>query len=207
MSTGRKGPVDWSELRERANEFYEYAFLPPSYTNDDFDAETSSEAGIETDPDDFDGFVFTDWLEAARPTGPTKPPAEPRVVSEATPTETTIDQDRRFEFVEWLESEEPDVGTATPPTPEPTAEAEYGEFAFTEWLDSGESDFEPLSISEEPAEPTEPTSPDPATPRLGIKPHPAKAATYALFLAVLTLSVLTVVGYAPILGPATGLGG
>jgi hypothetical protein len=278
MSTGRNGPVDWSELRERANEFYEYAFLPPSYTNDgggeedtggepvngpqkppaeprvvadpraddssvtddalrtaqkyaglsreratdfyeyaflppsytndDVDAEPSSEAGIETDPDDFDGFVFTDWLETGRPAGPTKPPAEPRIVSEATaPTETTVDQDRRFEFVEWLETEELDAGTATPSTPDSTAEVEYGEFDFIEWLESGDAGFEPISISEEPAEPVEP-DPEPATgPRLGIKPHPAKAATYALFVAMLTLAVLSVVGYAPILGPATGLGG
>jgi hypothetical protein len=168
MATGRRGPVDWSELRERANEFYEYAFLPPSYTNDDFAAGTVTEADVEADPEEFGGFVFS----------------------------------------EWLESEELDVGTPTPSAPEPTAEAAYREFEFIEWLESGDSGFEPISISEDPTEPVEPTTPRPTTgSRLGIEPHPAKAATYALFLAVLTLAVLSVVGYAPILGPATGLGG
>lgn len=201
------------QSRDRANEFYEYAFLPPSYTNDDFGAETTSEADVETGPEDFDGFVFTDWLDAARPTGPQKPPAEARVVTDAEVTAgESIDQDRRFEFVEWLESDEIDVETATQSTPEPIAnESDYGEFAFIEWLDSGDSEFEPIGITDEPVEPVEePATPEPETPtvpRLGIEPHPAKAATYALFLAVLTLAVLSVVGYAPVLGPATGLGG
>jgi hypothetical protein len=200
------------QSRDRADEFYEYAFLPPSYTNDDFGAETSSGADVETDPADFDGFVFTDWLDAARPTGPQKPPTKARVVTEAEVTAgESFDQDRRFAFAEWLESDEIDVETATQPTPEPpTADREYGESEFVEWLASGESGFEPIDIGEGPTEPAEPAMPEsgPTTsPRLGIKPHPAKAATYALFLAVLTLAVLSVVGYAPVLGPATGLGG
>ncbi|MEF8807904.1 hypothetical protein [Natronomonas sp.] len=150
MSTDREGPVDWGELRERLREFYVYAFLPPSVTNDEFDGDSEAESEI-------------------------------------------------------------DVETATQPTPEPTtADREYGEFEFVEWLASGESGFEPIDIGEGPTEPAESAMPEsgPTTgPRLGIKPHPAKAATYALFLAVLTLAVLSVVGYAPVLGPATGLGG
>lgn len=195
--------------RKRANEFYEYAFLPPSVTDDDFACEPDTP---DFGADGFDGFVFTEWLDAARATGPQKPPAQPRVVTDDTVTTgETIEQDRRFEFGEWLESEDATVKTATQSTPEPTtADREHGEFEFVEWLASGESGFEPISISEEPAEPVEPATPEPEPttgPRFGTKPHPAKAATYALFLAVLTLSVLSVVGYAPVLGPATGLGG
>ncbi|MFT4883019.1 MAG: hypothetical protein ACI8U4_000517 [Natronomonas sp.] len=195
--------------RKRVNEFYEYAFLPRSVTDDDLGSEPDTPALGATD---FDGFVFTEWLDAGRTAGPQKPPTQPRVVTDETVTTgELIDQDRRFEFGEWLESEDVGVGTPTQQTPEPTtADREHGEFEFVEWLASDESGFEPISIGEEPAEPVGPATPEPEPttgPRFGIKPHPAKAATYALFLAVLTLSVLSVVGYAPVLGPATGLGG
>lgn len=194
--------------RQRANEFYEYAFLPPSMTDEEFRIGPTATSS----PDEYGGFAFTEWLDSGRPSGSQKPPAEARVVTDVDAEAATVDHEQRFEFGEWLGSEE--LTVETDPDPESTVEREYGEFAFTEWLADGESDFEPVVFDEPESEPRpeEPVTPEkPSTPGLrsqfGFKPHPAKAATYALFFAVLTLVALSAAGLAPVLGPATGLGG
>lgn len=166
--------------RQRADAFYAYAFLPPSVTDDDFGSEAATTAG--PDSGSFEGFDLTDWL------GTVPVATEPESGTETpTPTEAAS-------------------GTTVDAT-------EFGTFDVVGWLDAGESGFEPIGIADESADdavdaPTahdEPTTP--SVTRHGFRPHPAKAATYALFLAVLTLAALSIVGYAPVLGPGTGLGG
>lgn len=126
-------------------------------------------------------FDFGAWLEEGRGSGAAEPPAEPRVVTEA--AAPAVDPD-----------------------------ADFGSFDFEAWLTEGE-EFEPIDVLEpDTVEPSGDVASeaDPADgpllrrPTVGI--HPAKAATYALFLAVVAVLALTVGGHLPALGP-TGLAG
>ena len=130
---------------------------------------------------DHEGFDFGAWLQEGRASGPAEPPAEARVVTDAAETGTEA------------------------------STGDYDGFAFGEWLAEGEA-YEPIEVGEPEGEPTagaptaEPVErPTVEAPSAGL--HPAKAATFALFLAVATLTVLSIVGYLPPLGPDVGLSG
>lgn len=182
IDRGRLGEhVDARALRERLEDLYARAFLPPTVTDEE-EEEATLEAGRPT-ADDYDEFDFVGWLEDGRETGPTKAPAEARVVTDVA------------------------VQTTDPADP---ADGDYGEFAFADWLVAGES-FDPadgfgVGVADTPAvEADDTTSDAPLVPRPSLAIHPAKAATYALFLAVAALAALSAVGYLPALGPAEGL--
>lgn len=182
MSLDRDGledRLDASALRERLEDLYARYFMPPSVSRDAVDAgaaKTTAEAA------DLEAFDFGAWLREGRETGPTAPPAEPRVVT----------------------------GAATATVAAEPTQGDHESFDFTGWLSDGE-EFEPLEAldpaddvtSEVDADPVQGTD-RPHLPRPSL--HPAKAATFALFLSVVALVGLTVVGSLPALGPTTGLG-
>jgi hypothetical protein len=162
--------LDPEAVRSSLDDVYARYFLPPSVTGE-VESGPDEAPGTEAEP-----FDFGAWLEEGRGSGPTEPPAEPRVVAEAV-------------------------------TPTVDPEADYGSFDFEAWLTEGE-EFEPVELLEPEAE--EPAGdlsvePEPTEgqrlrrPTFGI--HPAKAATYGLFLAVVTLVALSVAGHLPALGP------
>lgn len=168
--------LDPGAVRTRLDDFYARFFLPPSVTQDEVEADPHESVGADVEP-----FDFGTWLEEGRGSGPAKPPAEPRVVTEAT-------------------------------TPTVDPEADFGSFDFEAWLAAGEG-FEPVDVLEpEPGEPDDDVAVEPGStdgprlrrPTFGI--HPAKAATFGLFLAVVALVALTVAGHLPALGP-TGFAG
>lgn len=173
--------LDPAATRERLDDLYARFFLPPSVTDDEStEPGARTDVGVEADVEPFD---FAAWLDEGRGSGPTKPPAETRVVTDAV------------------------AGTAGP------VDADYTEFDFTGWLSAGDS-FEPIEAYEpEPEDvpagtetPVDVSAADePLLPHPTFGVHPAKAATFALFLAVVALVALTVTGYLPALGP-TGLG-
>lgn len=111
-----------------------------------------------------------------------------------------------FDFAGWLEAGAT-AGPEAPPSaprvvtdaPAPAADDADG-FDFGEWLAAGEG-FDPT----EPAEPAVEEAPPVPDAGPSLRPHPAKAATYALFLALAALAALSVAGLLPTLGPAVGL--
>lgn len=215
----------WETVRERLDAFYVRYFMPPSVTRDD-GTEAQTEPGAVTDVDaSYEGFDFGAWLQAGRESGPRAPPSEPRVVTEAAGTETgpvaSADEYEGFAFAEWLadgEAYDPlgaDAGVEGPtPDAERATATRESEFAFDEWLAEGET-YDPVDVGGgreragegplgEPSGVKEPTAP--GTPGASAGLHPAKAATFALFLAVVALVALTVAGHLPALGP-TGFAG
>lgn len=186
--------VDPTVVRTGLDGFYARYFLPPSVTEDELTtdevADSERTEAVTTEQPGYEPFDFGAWLDAGSATGPEKPPAEPRVVTGA--------------------------ATAQAVVADADADADYGSFEFGAWLAAGE-EFEPIEVMEpepepEPAEAAVDASPEP-TPADGssvrrptFEIHPAKAATYALFLAVVALVGLTVAGLLPALGP-TGLAG
>lgn len=168
---------DRDGLEERLDDLYVRYFMPPSVTADADDAGVASARSA--GDGDVEPFDFDAWLREGRGTGPTTPPAEPRVVTGAT--------------------------AVTEPAP-----ADVESFDFVGWLSDGES-FRPVEAPERDAGldsevdvDVAPGTNRPHLPRPSL--HPAKAATFALFLSVVALVGLTVVGSLPALGPATGLG-
>jgi hypothetical protein len=118
-----------------------------------------------------------------------------------------------FEFGAWLESEAVHVEATAESTAGRCDDREFETFDFVAWLAADESGFEPISVGPEPtaSDAVEAPATDAKPDRtrlfgLGRRPHPAKAATYALFVAMLTLAVLSAVGYAPVLGHRNGTG-
>lgn len=171
---GVRERVESVAVRERIDEFYAYAFLPPTVTDEDFGSDTAPTADVV-----YDGFEFGAWLGSGRN-------AETETLlgdSQATEDETT-------------ESRTTD------------AEAD-DEFHFDDWLASGSDDFEPVDLSSEDTETTSAaqTASTAEQPTLSLSTdiHPMRAATFALFFAVVALAVLSVIGYLPALGPASGL--
>lgn len=171
--------LDPAAIRSGLDDRYARYLLPPTVTEGE--EEGVVDGSGDADRGDVEPFDFGAWLREGRGAGPAKPPAEPRVVTEA--VVPTVDPD-----------------------------ADHGSFDFAGWLADGE-EFEPVAVLEPepdgaPAdvadEPEPADGPLPGRPAFGI--HPAKAATFALFLAVAALVALTVAGYLPALGP-TGLAG
>lgn len=156
-------------LRDRSKRFYARHFMPPSYTDDDFGRRPSPTAT------DVEGFDVSGWLAAGTETGPRKPPAEPRVVTDApeTPVDSGVD-DARFDFQGWLAATDSATEAVAADPPAAT----------------------------DPAEEPSVTPPTVAPPTF--RPHPVKAATYATFLALVVFAALSVVGSVPAMGPATG---
>lgn len=203
-------------LRERVEELYAYAFLPPSVTNEDVEVDGRAER-IDVEFGEFD---VGGWLGEGGAPGPTTPPSEPRVVSEPSPGGTGVDEatydGEGFRFVEWMDARPQGSGGTDDERDEATEEttddaAASGEFQFGAWLGEGEGEaFERVTVeeSDEAADEAEPFAeePDePILPRPSVAVHPAKAATYLLFLAVAVLAVLSMSGALSALGPATGI--
>jgi hypothetical protein len=219
--------LDSGAVNDRLDAFYVRYFMPPSVTEAEVRTAESATSGGE---EEYAGFDISRWLDEGREPGPAEPPAKARVVTDAAVLDgetSTVDHDG-FDFVSWLDAEEyepVEADVADAETGEPTGNDHDG-FAFVDWLAEGE-EYEPIDVDEPaPEEPTveaaavavpqdeepgetEPTVAEPtvapvAEPRAGGL-HPAKAAMFALFLAVATLTVLSIVGYLPPLGPEVGL--
>jgi hypothetical protein len=224
---------DREAVGDRLDAFYVRYFVPPSVTEQEVRTdEPASATGDEEDDDDYEGFDATGWLQEGRDSGPKRPPAEARVVTEPTEVEagtSTVDHDG-FDCTGWLDedaaSESLAANVADAQTGEPTGNDHDG-FAFVDWLAEDEA-YEPIEVDEPaPDEPTveeaavvgdsldaEPRATGPTVAEPTVEPvagpqsgglHPAKAAMFALFLAVATLTVLSIVGYLPPLGPEAGL--
>ena len=109
-----------------------------------------------------------------------------------------------FEFNDWL-----DTVTSPDPTPAATEAAEAtadttSEFDFVAWLSADETvDPVELGLVADDSPSLEPRAVD-SQPPTADRP-PVKFATIALFLSVLLLTVLSVAGVIPPLGPADGL--
>lgn len=220
--------LDPGTVRERLDAFYVRYFMPPSVKRD-VEAETPTRPETDAEAVSYAGFDFGAWRQEGRESGPRTPPSEPRVVTEAAESAPAAPaaEYEGFAFAEWLddgESFEPvDAGRrADEPAVETGAASPAAgeeEFAFTEWLADGE-EYEPIEVGEsadeaaadEPAErpldePFGVPRETPAAPAASAGLHPAKAATFALFIAVAVLTVLSIVGYLPPLGPDVGLAG
>lgn len=169
--------IDLGGLREHVDAFYAWAFLPPTYTDDDLAADRgaadtrSTRAGR---PDEFDGFDLTKWLAVDTSVGS---PAE--AVPDETASRTLHTSSEGFGFADWLAA---------------------GDRALELREAPASGDGSPTSQSDElPAVLPGVGSND--RPEI----HPTMVATVALFLAAATLAVLTVGGVLPPLGPVTGL--
>ncbi|MFQ3318377.1 MAG: hypothetical protein ACI80F_000430 [Natronomonas sp.] len=169
--------IDLGDARARADELYEYAFLPPSVTNDELNEQIEPATEEFADAE----FDFTEWLDEGADAPRTAEPTAPEPVETAETAETVMIDPAGFEFDDWVRAGDTELDLIEP---EPEAD------------ESVETDV-----------PDAPDQPSPSIPRpkLGISVHPAKAATFALFLAVVALSALSASGILPTLGPAAGL--
>lgn len=167
--------LDVRAVRERLVDLYARATPSSGVT----EGEASDGSGSSGDAVQAE-FDFAAWLEASHTSGPSKPPAESRLVTDVA------------------------VGTTE------SVDADYGEFAFAEWLassDSFEPTAAPAVESDgiPSVESVGSSSDRRGVPRPSVTVHPAKAATYALFFTVVVLAALSMMGYLPVLGPADGL--
>lgn len=168
--------LDPGALRERIDAFYAWAFLPPSHTDDGFD----------------------DRAAVATPPSPA----------------TTRDDQGGFDLAAWLDLDQP-VRASASETPAVSGTAPndgdtYEGFAFAAWLADGDTGPWPSAVTEVDGLPAGPVD-DASRGLYGVPPdrspdvHPMRLATASLFVTAATLTVLTVGGVLPPLGPTAGM--